>query len=333
MGYTDKIARSTSNELPQEVARDVIQGVVASSAILSLAQRRVMPSHTMVMPALATFPTAYWLNGASRAAEDTAAKQTTTMTWESVNLVAAELAVLVPIPDALVQDELFDIMGEIRPRLVEEFGRKIDNAALWGDDKPQLWAGSAGAGIYDGAVAAGNVVTPSTSVDGDTTPDLGQQFGYAAQLLAEDGFTPNGFVVTPGLPWRLRNMRTTTGETIYNGNGGFAGSQASTLFGEPLIDLRNGAWDSTRATGIIGDWSNAMVGIRQDITFDISDSATVYDPADGTVKYSAFQQDGKVLRAVMRVAFAVANPINRLNDSSSTRYPFAVVTPAGAPSS
>lgn len=336
MAYTDKIVRHAANELPSDYSRDVIQGVVESSAVMALARRVAMPSHTTVMPALATFPSAYWLNGATRIAEDTVAKQTTTMTWSNVSLVAAELAVLVAIPDALVQDELFDILGEVRPRLVEEFGRKIDNAALWGDEKPTLW-GASGVGIFDAAITAGNVVTPATTVPtgtgDDASPDLAQQFGYAAELLALDGFVPNGFAVQPGLPWRLRNMRATGGETIYSGNTGVAGAQAETLFGERLFQVRNGSWDSARAVGIIGDWNNAMVGVRQDITFSISDSATIYDPADGTVKYSAYQQDGKVLRAVMRVAFATANPIHRLNSNSSTRYPFAVVTPTDAPSS
>lgn len=336
MGYTDKIARSTNNELPTDYSRDVIQGAVGASAVMSLARRVQMPSHTMVMPALATFPTAYWLNGASRAAEDVAFKQTTTMTWTNVQLVASELAVLVAIPDALVQDELFDILGELRPRLVEAFALKIDAAVLWGDDKPQLWTGGAGVGIYDAAVTAGNVVTPATTVPtgngDDTSPDLAQQFGYAAEKLALDGFVPNGFAVQPGLPWRLRNMRASGGETIYQGNTGVAGTMAETLFGEPLVQVRNGAWDANRAVGIIGDWTNAMVGVRQDITFSISDSATITDGA-GAVTYSAFQQDGKVLRAVMRVGFATTNPISQLNTNSSTRYPFAVVAQTGAPSS
>ena len=336
MGYTDKIARSEYNELPIDYSRDVIQGVVTQSAVMSLARRVQMPSHTLSFPALATFPTAYWLNGASRAAEDNAFKQTTTMTWENVLITVAELAVLVPIPDALVQDQLFDILGEVRPRLVEEFGRKIDAAVLWGDDKPQLWTGGAGVGIFDGAVTAGNVVTPATSVPtgngADTSPDLGQQFGYAAELLALDGFAPSGFVVQPGLEWRLRNMRDTTGQPIYQGISGMDGAQASTLFGRPLFQMNNGIWDANRAVGLIGDWSHAMIGVRQEITFSISDSATITD-GSGNVTYSAFQQDGRVLRCVMRVGFATTNPINRMNTNASTRYPFAVVTPTGAPSS
>jgi hypothetical protein len=41
------------------------------------------------------------------------------------------------------------------------------------------------------------------------------------------------------------------------------------------------------------------------------------------------QQDSAALRAVMRVAFQVANPITRDN-TGNTRFPFAVVINAGS---
>lgn len=333
-GYTNKLSRSAANELPTEVLNEVIQAVTEQSAILQLAQRRPMPSHTVSMPALATFPDAYWLNGASRAAEDYGTKETTTMTWDSILLNAAEIAVMVPLSDNQVQDQLFNVLGELKPRIAESIGKAIDNAALWGDGKPTLWSGAAGSGIYDLAVGAGNVVNSATSVDGDTTPDLGQQFGEAARLLALDGFDSTGFVVQPGLKWRLRNLRDSVGQPIYNGEGGFAGTQPQTLFGEPMVDVRNGAWDSNRAIGLLGDWRWAMVGIRQDLTFSVHRDGVIHDPATGLVTYNAVEQDGFILRACMRVAFATANPRTRLNTNDSTRSPFAVVTASTtAPSS
>lgn len=329
-GYTNKLQRSTANELPTDVQREVIQAVVQESAIMRLAQKKTMPSHTLTMPALATFPDAYWLDGATRAAEDYDFKETTTMTWDNVTLAAAEIAVLVPLSDAHVQDQLFNVLGELKPRIAESFGVAIDRAAIWGDGKPTLWAGAAGSGIFDLAVGAGNVVHPGTNVDGDTSPDLGQQFGYAAQLLAEDGFDPNGFATRAGLGWRLRNMRDSTGQPIYTP---LAEKGPETLYGQGMYPVLNGAWDNNRAVGILGDWRFAMVGVRQDMTFSVHRDGVIHDPADGTVKYNAVQQDGFILRCVMRVAFATANPRTRLNTNDATRFPFAVIAPTGAPSS
>lgn len=330
-GYTEKVTRSAYNELPTDVSREVIQAVVEESAILRLANRRVMPSHTMTMPVLDTFPDAYWLNGATRAAEDIGTKQTTDADWTNVSLNAAEIAVLIPIPDALVQDQLFDILGEIKPRVAESFGKAIDLAAFWGDGKPTLWSGAAGVGIFDNIVSAGNVVHPGTTVEGDTSPDLAQQIGEAARLLALDGFDTNGFAVQPGLKWRLRNMRDAQGGLIYQDS--LVPGQPSSLYGEPLYDVRNGSWDSNRAIVVMGDWSKAVVGIRQDLTFSLHRDGVIHDPATGLVTYNAVEQDGAILRAVMRVGFATANPLTRLNTNASTRYPFAAVVPTGAQSS
>lgn len=333
-GYANKLSRSASNELPIALQTEVIQAVVEESAIMRLATRKAMPSHSVTMPALATFPDAYWLNGATRLAEDFGTKETTTMTWDGVNLTCAEIAVMVPLSDAHVQDELFNVLGELKPRIAESIGIAIDRAALWGDNKPTLWSGGAGVGIYDLAVGAGNVITPATVIEGSATPDLGQQFGAAAQKLAEDGFDANGFAVRAGLKWRLRNLRDTTGQPIYAGEtAGFAGPQPATLFGENMYEVKNGAWDNARAVGFVADWKWAMIGVRQDLTFSVHRDGVIHDPATGLVVYNAVEQDGFILRACMRVAFATANPRTRLNTNDSTRSPFAVVTPTGAPSS
>ena len=43
--------------------------------------------------------------------------------------------------------------------------------------------------------------------------------------------------------------------------------------------------------------------------------------------YNLAQQDMVALRAVFRVAWQVPNPINRVNENSSTRYPFSALVP------
>lgn len=333
-GYTNKLQRSTANELPTAVQREVIQAVVEQSAIMQLARKVEMPSHTVTRPALATFPDAYWLDGATRAAEDYGFKQTTTMTWDNVTITVAEIAVTVPLSDTQIQDELFDVLGELKPRIAESFGIAIDRAAIWGDNKPTLWTGAAGSGLYDLAVGSGNTVNPTTTVEGDTTPDLGQQFGEAARMLALDGFNVNGVAAQTGLKWRLMNMRDSVGQPIYQGqDAGLAGNASGSIYGESLYSVNNGAWDSSRAVMLLGDWNWAMVGVRQDLTFSVHRDGVISDPATGLVTYNAVSQDGFILRAAMRVGFATANPRTRLNTNDSTRFPFAVVTPVGAPSS
>lgn len=320
MAYTDKVTRSTSNEVPESVAAGVLKVATQKSIALQLIPTQSMPSRTERIAVQNSLPSAFWQTGANQVEKDSSYKQTTTMDWSAKYLYAEELAVLVPIPDALVQDEAFNIFGELRDEIGAAFGRKIDAAILWGDDAPSTWTD---AGLYDGAVGAGNVLNAGTNAD------IAKDVAQLAEAFTYDGFDITGFGAEAGFRWRLIQMRGTDGQPIYAPP---AGDQPSTLFGEQLALVRNGSWDRNRASLVMGQWDMARIGIRQDLTFAVSDSATITD-GSGNVTYSAFQQDGKVLRAVMRIGFAVANPITALNTNSGTRYPFAFLTKAGAPSS
>ena len=112
--------------IPEEKAREIIQGVVTQSAVL--AQGRKLPnmsSKTYKMPVLDMLPLAYFVNG------DTGQKQTTKMMWDKKFITAEEIAVIVPIPEAVLDDSDYDIWGEVRPRVQEAFGKVIDGAVLF----------------------------------------------------------------------------------------------------------------------------------------------------------------------------------------------------------
>ena len=80
-------------------------------------------------------PVAYFVNGEG----DSAKKKMTNMAWDNKVIYAEEIAVIVPISEAVLNDADYDIWGEARPRLVEAFGQKIDGAILFDVDKPQTW--------------------------------------------------------------------------------------------------------------------------------------------------------------------------------------------------
>jgi len=319
MAFDDSILRNKNGvdpdprEIPQTVARDVIEVVETESVAMSLFRKVTMPARTHRMPVLDAYPLAYWLSGASQQAKDSAFKQTTSSAWENVELIAEEIAVLVPVPDAYVADTGIDLLQEIKPLLAQAFARKIDGATFFGTDKPSTWPTH----IYAGAVAAGNAVTLGAGAD------VGIDIANLAELVEVDGFSVTAFVARPGFKWTARKARGTDGQPIFD-------SATNSMYGDSLREMRNGAWDTTKAQLILGDYTKAILGVRQDMTFTVSDSAVITDGA-GNVVYSAFQQDGKVLRAVMRVAFAVANPITPLNEA--TQYPFGALRTSGGPAS
>ena len=55
------------------------------------------------------------------------------------------------------------------------------------------------------------------------------------------------------------------------------------------------------------------------------DQAVIKDAAGNTI-YNLAQQDMVALRAVMRLGFALPNPINRMQQTAANRAPFSVLT-------
>jgi len=307
-GYSESITRSDTL-IPEPIANEIIQELPKASVLLSRARRARMSSKTLKQPVLSALPDAYWVNG------DAGLKQTTKAEWDNLVITAEELAALVVVPDAVIDDSSIPIWSEVRPLLVEAIGRKVDEAGLFGVDKPSSWPTA----VIPAAKSAGNSVTEGT---GD---DLAQDVAELGQLVAEDGFAINGFASAPGLNWRLVGLRNEHGSPIYTPS--LAAGAPATLYGYALNEVTNGSWDADSAILLGADWSKFVVGVRQDITFSISDSAVITD-TDGKVVVNAYQQDSKIMRVVFRVGFQVANPLTRIGGEN--RYPAGVLVPADA---
>lgn len=78
----------------------------------------------------------------------------------------------------------------------------------------------------------------------------------------------------------------------------------------------------------MGDMSQAVYSIRQDLTVKLLDQAVIQDP-EGNIVYNLAQQDMVALRFVMRLGWELPNPINALSPNEETRFPFAVYVPEG----
>lgn len=310
MAYDDIISRADNAaiEIPEQVSRDVIQTATGSSVVLDLARRVTMSSKSFRQPVLSVLPDAYWVNG------DTGLKQTTSVQWEDISLTAEPLAVLVVVPDEFIDDSMIPIWSEVRPLIAEAFGRKIDNAALWNINRPSTWSDS----VYQHAAAAGNYIEIGQGGTGQT--DLAWDVAQMGLQLAQDGFQLRAFASEPGFQWRLLGMRTADGQPIYTE---LAGQNRTGLYGVPFRESNNGAWNS-EVKLIGGDWSNAIVGIRQDMTFTMHTDAVISDDS-GNVVFNAMQQDSKIMRVVMRVGFAIANPLTRQNTVENARSPFSLL--------
>ena len=313
MPYANIVSRTDSAALiPEEAQREIVQGVAEESVVFRLSRRLANMSRAQLrMPVLSLFPTGYFVTG------DTGLKQTTEMTWGNKYINAEEIAVIVPIAEAVLDDVDYDIWGEVKPRIIEEFGRLIDAAILFGDNAPSSWPTD----ILGGAVSASNDVTLGAGAD--LYEDVMGENGVVSALEA-DGFMHNGAAAAMSMRGKLRGLRDANGQLIFSNS--MQGSTPYGLDGEPMYFPRNGSWDVAQAHMLVGDWSQLVYSIRQDLTWKILTEAVIQD-AGGNIVYNLAQQDMVAIRAVMRIGWQVPNPINRLQSTEADRYPFAALIP------
>lgn len=277
--------------IPDEISQEIIQTLPQSSVLLTRARRVPMSSKKKTQPVLASLPEAYWVS-------EGGLKQTSKTGWEDVQITAEELAVIVPIPDSVVDDAKINLWDTVKPLIAEAMGKKIDQAGIFGVDKPSTW---------------GNDI-------------LADDIAMIGQKLSEKGFAVNGFASQPGLNWQLARLRDANGQPIYTPS--VAAGNPASLYGYPLNEVANGAWDTTKAMLLAADWTKFVVGVRQDITYKVFDQGVISDTA-GNVVYNLMQQDAQAMRVVMRVGFAVANPLTRIAAKGS-QYPAGFLTPAAS---
>ena len=127
--YNERILRENVS-IPVETVNEIIQDLPQQSVALTRMRKVRMSSKTRKQPVLASLPVAYWVDG------DTGLKQTTKATWDNVVMTAEELAALIPVPNAVIDDSDMPIWELVKPLLVEAIGNKVDHATLFGIDKP-----------------------------------------------------------------------------------------------------------------------------------------------------------------------------------------------------
>lgn len=301
--------------IPEENAREIIQGVVTQSAVLQRGRKLPnMSSKTYKMPVLDMLPIAYFVNG------DTGAKKTTKQAWDKKFITAEEIAVIVPIPEAVLDDSDYDIWGEVKPRVIEAFGKVIDGAVLFDLDKPSTWRD----GVVTTATKAGSVVTLAT---GDDLYDkIMAEEGIIAKI-EESGYFVNGHMADISMRAKLRGLKDTTDNPIFKSD--MQNGTTYSLDGSPMNFPNNGAFDKSKALMISGDFSQLVYAIRQDITFKLFTEGVVQN-TDGSIAYNLMQNDMVALRAVMRLGWEIPNPINSMKTDKTKRCPFAILK-AGTP--
>lgn len=309
----DAILRSKAEALIQEqITNTIMQDTPKNSIIMQLGRRLPnMTSNQTRVPVLSMLPMAYWVNG------DTGYKQTSQQAWENVYLDAGELAVIVPIPEAVVNDASFDIMGEVTPRVTEAIGAEFDRAVIFGINRPRNWQSD----IFTLARQAGN------NVAGGITYDTLLGADGLFSKVESAGYTVNGVIAAMTARSAMRGIKDDAGRPIFVTD--MQGATRYALDGAPMYFPENGSFDMSVAQMVAGNWSQLVYSVRQDIQTKILTEAVIQDPSTKEIVYNLAQQDMIALRVTFRIGWALPNPATQLNPDRSN-VPFAYIEP-GSP--
>lgn len=299
--------------LARQDINEIVKPDTAQSAALASFRAIRMSAGVARMPVLSALPTAGFVtdNGSGNPTPASESKTTSKVSWLNKELIAEEIAVIVPVHENILNDSQFDIWAEVRPLVAQEFGRVLDAAVFFGVNKPTSWVDPA---LVPGAIAAGNDVAEGTGVD------LADDFNLAFAEVEDDEFDVNVAFTARFLRSQLRGLRDEGGQPIYV-DGLRSDGNTSSVYGQDLFYIGNRSWDRTKAIALVGDRSKAVLGIREDVQVKLLDQATL---GTGVNQINLAERDMVALRFKFRVAFASAYSTagGEAND-----YPFAVITP------
>ena len=272
--------------VPVELASDIIGDVTRGSTVLRLSKVEPMTSDTKRFNVFAGGVGAYWVGEGERI-------KTSKAKWIFPEVTAKKIAVIVPVTREKLNDATIDVFASIRPYIAEAFHKAIDAACLFGTGSPFA------KNIYDVALNGGRTIADGTNARMDL------DVSDVMALVEDKGFDVNGFVADISLKNRLRKLRDTNGNTLYvQGVTDTNGNRYDTLYSMPVEFSRNGAWDKTKALLIAGNWQYSVVGIREEIAYEVLREATLQTVTlDDEKPLSLAENDMIALKVTMRLGF------------------------------
>lgn len=321
MPTTAYISRSDAlATIVEQRSAAILAGARETSVAMATFRQVPVSTKTLKMSLISSFPTAKWLLPALAPNDDAdiVKKPVSKLTWGSQDLTVEEAAVIVVVPENVIDDSEINLWGEIEARCAEAIAQLIDMALFFGVAPAggSIPATFPVGGIYGRAVAAGNAVAQDTSAQ-DLAADVNDVLG----MVEEDGYDASRIYSGLGVRANLRNMRNSNGDLIYS-TSLQQGQPSAAIWGVPINYVTNGAWDKTKSVLMAGDPQMAVIGLRQKLTAKRLDQATVGD-------INLAEQDALALRVKIRLGFTILAPKGLATPVGA--FPFASLTPDPTP--
>jgi HK97 family phage major capsid protein len=291
--------------IQEEYANTLLNAAVQGSTVLQAFPTTSMGTKLTHLPVLATLPEAGWVS--ESATQNSGVKPQSKVTWADRTLVAEEIAVIIPVHEDVLADCSVGALDQIAQLGGQAIGKKLDQAVIFGTDKPASWVSDA---LLPAAVAAGQTVE---NVTGDAnTSDLVGATNQVAEKIALAGWQPDTLVSSLAIRYQVANLRDSLGQLVFRDES-FNGF--NTLFN------RNGAWDQESAAAVIVDSTRVRIGIRQDITVKFLDQATL------STGLNLAERDMVALRLKARFAYVLGTAATPMGNN---KVPVGAVVPASA---
>lgn len=264
------IYRGTSGvELPKELSQEIIQGAIAESAVMKLAQRIYLPGRGLAIPVITADPTVSIVNEAAE-------KPVSNSTFSNKNMIPKKFAVIELVSQEFRRDlpRLYDALIQRLPgAIAKAFDYQVlTQAGLTGFDS--LYNAQT---ISSGADFAGNLQAGIKAIAADGYRMSGIAAGAVAE--AEIQTAVNGL----GMPLFAENIQD---------------GKIGRIYGADVVPCA--AIDGC----IAGDWSKAFYGIVDGINIKFSEEATVND---GSNQINVWQRNMVAILAECELGFVCAD--------------------------
>jgi len=313
--------------IPVEYSTQILRGVLGRSKALELGYRLPnMRGNTMVLNVLNYLPVADWVANSTTPAgapEEIKDKPVSQLAWQGKEVVAKEIAVIVPVAINTLRDlqgNAIQLVPELTEQVVGAFNQVIDSAVFFGYRAPYQG--------YNGIVSEATAAGATVSWNGNGGTAFYDAINEAMTYVENSGYYPDAILGAPSLNGAFRNIT----------NLGILPTDQGEIGALPRhIDL-TGGFNTSSAFAIVGDFKRGLVySVREEMEMRVLYEATI---KDGATEYNLAQQDMVAFRFTMRLGFAIANPVNRVSGTLSSdgkyiekgtnAYPFAVITKTNA---
>ena len=267
----EDINRGTSGlTLPKEVSDVIIQGAIAESAVMKLAQRIYLPGRGLAIPVITGDPTVSIVNEACE-------KPVSNSTFSTKNMVPKKFAVIETFSKELVRDmpALYDaLIGRLPGAIAKAVDyQAFTQVALTG---------------FDSLVNAQTISTGS---------NFAEKLQNGIKAIAAGGYRMNGIAASALAEAEIQTATNGIGMPLFIEN--IQDGRLGRIYGADVVPC------AAISGCIAGDWSKAYYGIVDGINIDFSDTATLNDGNDGLVHL--WQRNMVAAKIECEISFVVAS--------------------------